>query len=222
MAESQIMHHGNVFETLVLGKGIHGAVEANETLKKSAYWPTLQEQAKTCRMFLKEWGGRLTGVQVKIQTSFKDGEDTIYIEGTLDATYEFADGREAVLDLKHSEDNEATFGKFQWGDETSIDVGQAKHYPLLVKLKRGYGDYPEFRYMVFSKKAGTLPKVFDVEIKEPTKLLHMEGLAEAYKQIMVCITTGVWPVKNTYANCSRCKTPCDQQKKTPDIIKIIR
>lgn len=220
--ESDAMHYGNVFESMVIGKGIHGFVKPNEKLEKSTLMlDRLKKNAILCRQFLRDFGGKIKGVQKHIATTVSDAQGrTIYIEGTLDILYQFEGGKWAIIDLKFTGDNTSDFGQYQFGDEEKLDPTQAFMYVLLVKLTMK--EDAEWFFWVFDKKKESVPKIIQVEIDDTTLTNHIERISKAYHEILDCLTNDSFKPQPKYSRCAKCKVKCSEERKIPDIITIKR
>lgn len=201
---------GNYFETLVIGGGINGAFELDKSeygkqIQYGVYGPRVEAQAQDCKRYLKSLGGKIIKRQeyIKVQISNLDGTQTMWIEGTLDITYRFADGKLAVIDLKFTGDTENDFGKFAWGSPEKMDLSQIVHYDLLLKIK--YNEDPDAYYWVFDKGTDTKQKLIKCNISEYATHMHIDRLFSAHNEISISIAMNEWEPKNTWDNCSKCK-----------------
>lgn len=219
--ELQVIRYGIHFETLVVGSGMgQKTIEWTDKEKKSVYYERIRRQAKLCRDYLKDMGGKILAAQDYIQTSFEHEGGTYYIQGNIDVRYGFDDGRQAVIDLKSTGDTDNTFGKFAWGRIESIDTTQLEHYSLLVQNK--FGVDPEAYYLVFdiSKEEKFVP--IQVSISEQAMYEHKERVAKVYREISEAIMLDYFEPNNYFSNCKSCplNTTCKFANPYPELSYI--
>ena len=212
---------GNYFETLVIGGGIGGAFsfsnhEFGEKMKRSVYKERVEEQAKRCKNYLKIMGGKIISRQEYISQVVKNpytGQE-IPIEGTLDIRYLMPGGTPKVIDLKTTGDSESEFGKFAWGRPEKMDLSQIKHYKCLADLSSGQPHDAE--YWVFDYREALKHKLIKCVISESAMWDHIQRLTDVYNEIQACIAMDDWQPRNTFENCSKCKSPCKFRRIMPE------
>ena len=221
---TKAMDMGNIFETLVIGGTINGAVtfetsKYGKTLQNGEYGDRIVAQAESAKSYLKSLDGKFTRQEyIKVKLWSNDGTRWIWIEGTLDILFTFSDGRYSVIDLKFTGDTENDFGKFSWGSPEKMDLSQIKHYKLLVDIK--YSVNSEGRYWVFDSGKAMKKKLIKCNISEDAIWNHKERLFEVADQINNSIALDLWEPKNTFDNCSNCKAKCKWERVIPEEIII--
>ena len=219
--DRQPVRFGILFETLVVGSGVSGKViEWTDKEKRSVYYDRIHRQAKLCRQYLKDMGGKILQAQDYIQTSFEHEGSTYYIQGNIDVRYGFDDGRQAVIDLKSTGCTDNTFGEHSWGNLEKIDTTQLEHYSLLVQQK--FGIDPEAYYLVFdiSKEEKFVP--IQVSISEQAMYEHKERVAKVYREISEAIMLDYFEPNNSFSNCKSCplNTTCKFANPYPELSYI--
>lgn len=221
---SDAMERGNVFETLVIGMSVGKvATMPSDKLKKSVYYERILKQAEDAKKYLRLLGGKVLAVQEELSGVVTDSQGReVPIKGNLDIRYGWPNkpGRNAVIDLKFSADAENTYGKFNWGDISSMDCSQAFQYYILHKLNFPHLPYPEFQYWIFDDSAAMKKGRYRIKISDATVFNHIERMSKAYHEIKQCMETGVWPGIKKFSVCDSCKTPCADQVMAPEIIEI--
>jgi hypothetical protein len=221
--EITVRDWGVLFETLAIGTGVKGkTVDENklESMKKSAYYPRVAQQAKDCRSFFKVLGGKITARQPYLygQIEGSEGEEVL-ICGGLDAVMEFEDGRmDLIIDTKLTGDNDNDFGKYQFGNVDKVNPQQGVHYKLLYRAVNGREAM--FNYFVFDKSPSMRQKVINVIVGEHGEAVHIDKCTRIYNEISFAIDMDTWGYKNEYKNCKDCPVPCKNRRVFPDVIDL--
>lgn len=220
---TKAMFMGNIFETLVIGGGINGAVTFKSlpfgpSIENSVYGPRIVAQAEAAKTYLKALGGKMLSRQEYICTELVNpaSGEKMTIEGTLDIRYMMDDGLMVVIDLKFTADTENDFGDFAWGSPEKMDLSQIKHYSLLTMLAFDLDYIPVGYYWVFDHKETMKKKLIKCTISEWAMQEHINRLFEAWNAIQLSIMMDDWEVKNTWENCSKCKSPCNYKRVMPE------
>ena len=213
---------GNAFEQNVIGMSVGGKVtEPSPELKKNASYPRMLEQAKRCRRYLKDLGGKIIGRQTYLFSEVQDvNGNTIYICGNLDILYEMPDGHRIIIDLKFTGDTENTWGDFAWGKPESMNLSQSIQYSLLHKCVYPQLPTPEFIYSVWDHKPAMRFLPLRVKISDQAFDDHIENLSMAYFEITDSMMFDTWTPTPSFDKCSQCKVPCKYQVKYPEVKEI--
>ena len=218
---SEQMNWGNWFETLVIGGGINGAfrIAPGSKMDNSVYKSRVEKQAADCRAYLKLLEGKTASYQEYITVKLKsnDGEQEMDIEGTLDIR-RIVSALQVIIDLKLTGDTENEFGKFAWGAPEKMDLSQIIQYYLLVLLK--YGSAPEAHYWVFDNGKEMKQKLIKCTISDYAIEQHIDRLFKAWDEITMAIAMDDFEPKNTWENCSKCKSPCKFKRVMPEYYLI--
>lgn len=217
------MEMGNIFETMVIGGGINGAVTVKTSIhgpkiERSEYYPRIIAQATSAKAYLKALKGKVLSRQEKIRTELVNplNGEKMMIEGTLDIRYMMEDGSMVVIDLKFTADTENDFGDFSWGSPEKMDLSQIVHYCLLTKLAYKLDYIPVGYYWVFDHKKAMKQKLIKCTISEYTMQMHINRLFEAWDALQLSIAMDDFEPKNTWENCSKCKSPCQYKRVMPE------
>lgn len=226
--ETQPMRWGTYFETLAIGSGVGGkTVKLSPTEEKSVLNDRIKLQAKKCKQWLKDRGGKVIAFQRYQNAEVVDSAgQTIPIMGGMDIEYMFNEPeegpREGIIDLKFTGDNDSTFGKFAWGRPETMDYSQAYHYMMIKKHQTGI--LPKFEYWVFDGKPDGKAMMLEIEVDEYTILEHIERVSRAYNEIIMAIDFVGFQPRNTYQNCSTCPIAldCKHRRTMPEVVKIYK
>ncbi len=220
--EVTVMDWGVEFETLAIGSGVGGRTisEAKRAImKKSDYYPRIQQQAKDCRAFFKVMGGKIIARQPYLYATIKDADgNDVDICGGLDALMGFPDRNNLIIDTKLTGDNGNTFGKYQFGNVDRVNPQQAIHYKLVHRAH--YGTEADFNYFVFDKSPSMNQKIINVVVSEMGELLHIDKCSRIYNEILFCLSMDDWGYTNSYDNCRVCPVPCKMKRVLPDILEL--
>jgi hypothetical protein len=190
-------------------------------MRKSEYYPRIQQQAADCRRYFKALGGKILSRQQYIYTSVIDADgQEILICGGLDVLYGFPDQErnKLIIDLKLTGDNENDFGKYQFGNASKINPQQAVHYTVLHEAF--FKKPAAFEYWVYDKSPSMKQNRIGVELSEIGRLLHIEKCSRIYNEITMAIELDEWDYRNTFSNCRDCPVKCEWERILPDLIEI--
>lgn len=226
--ETQPMRWGTYFETLAIGSGVGGkTVKLTSVEEKSVLNDRIKAQAKKCKQWFKDRGGKVIAFQRYQNAEIVDSEgQTIPIMGGMDVEYLFNEPEEGpkagIIDLKFTGDNDSTFGKFAWGKPETMDMSQAIHYALIQQYHTG--EYPRFEYWVFDGKPDLKAMMMNVNVADYTITEHIERVSKAYNEITMAIDFLGFLPRNTYKNCSTCpiNKDCKHRRTMPELIEVYK